>query len=327
MKELRRRPLRLASVGLLGLALLSGATALSAAASAAPKKTLGVVIYASTDPFSRDVGTGAAAVAKAAGWQVDTLDAMNDLPTMTSDIEALVSRKVTAIVVTTVPSTTIVGALAQAKAANIPVISEDGGLAPGIAAAEANVNPQSSGALIRYMFGNMHGTGSLLALTYTPGAPCLQRDNQLFAGLKKYPKIHMTRYELPGTDVPQAGQTAATAFLESHHAGSGNIAVWGCYDDPSIGALAAAKAMSRTDVQFYGYNGSPAALQAIKTKTFTATVYFDPVAVGHTVFSLVQKVLKAGRSWKPQSVSGPYILVTQKNITSFLAAHPGALSS
>ena len=132
MKELRRRPLRLASVGLLGLALLSGATALSAAASAAPKKTLGVVIYTSTDPFSRDVGAGAAAVAKAAGWQVDTLDAMNDLPTMTSDIEALVSRKVTAIVVTTVPSTAIVGALAQAKAANIPVISEDGGWRPAL---------------------------------------------------------------------------------------------------------------------------------------------------------------------------------------------------
>ena len=112
---------------------------------------------------------GAAAVAKAAGWQVDTLDAYEDLPTMTSDIEALVSRKVTAIVVTTVPSTAIVGALAQAKAANIPVISEDGGLAPGIAAAEANVNLQSSGALIRYMFGNIHGTGSLLALTSPRG--------------------------------------------------------------------------------------------------------------------------------------------------------------
>ena len=100
--------------------------------------------------------------------------------------------------------------------------------------------------MIRYMFGNIHGTGSLLALTYTPGAPCLQRDNQLFAGLKKYPKVHMTRYELPGTMSRRPGKR-----LPPHsrvHRAVGNLAGWGCYDDPSVGALAAAKAMGRKDV-------------------------------------------------------------------------------
>ena len=315
----------LITIGLLAQSTFSLAPAGASVSHAAGAKTVGVVLFDSTDAFAREVGQGVQQEASRYGWKVDTLAAAGSVAETNNDIEDLVTRKVDAIVVTTVASTSLTAGLAQAKAANIPVISEDGGLAPGVSAAESNVNDASIGVLINDMFRMMQGKGSLLALTYTPGLPCKLRDDYLFSHLKAYPGIKMTRYELPPSNVPQAGKTAASTFLSAHAAGSGTLAIWGCYDDPTVGALSAVQSANRSGVQLYGYNGSPAALQAIKQGKFTATVYFDPVGIGQAVFGMLQKVMAAGVSWQPKVIPGPYILVDGKNITAFLKVHPGAL--
>jgi ABC-type sugar transport system substrate-binding protein len=287
---------------------------------------VGVVVFVSTNTFDRTVAKGIHDEASKAGWNYKELDSGGSIANVNSNIENLVTAKVDAIIVITAASSSLTAGLAQAKAAGIPVISQDGGLADGVIGNLANVNETSAGAVIDQMISDMKGKGQLLAMTYTPGAPCKLRDDLLLSKLQQNPGIKLTRFELPDNNMVQAAQTATNAWLTAHPASAGDtMAIWGCYDDPALGGTAAAAAANRTVIG-YGYNGGPNALQAMKKGQFQATEYFDPTQIGQNAWKLLSDALAAGSSWQPKSVPGPYVLVTKDTLDSFLATHPTALN-
>ena len=278
---------------LLGLVALLGTSINTASSSSAATKTVGLIIFNGTDAFVQSVAKGVKASAAANGWKVKSVDVAGSIDGANTAIQNFVSAKVNAIITTAVSSSSLKSGLAQATKAKIPVISEDGGLAPGISAAVMNVNDASNASPIQALANAMGGDGKLLAFTYKPGLPCLLRENSLDSVLANYPNIEVTKFALPDNGHSQAAATEAAAWLQTNSSYTGHLAVWACYDDPAVGAIASITAAGKKAL-VYGYNGSPNALQAISDGTMTASVYFDPVAVGKKTFTALLAAVKVG---------------------------------
>ena len=82
--------------------------------------------------------------------------------------------------------------------------------------------------------------------------------------------------------------------MPRHPAGSENLAIWGCWDDPSIGAIGSLRAQGRDDVKVYGINGNAQALENIKNGFMTATAWQDSFTEGYNMVKMLQDIKDAG---------------------------------
>jgi ribose transport system substrate-binding protein len=171
-------------------------------------------------------------------------------------------------------------------------------------------------------FGNK---GSVLALTYHTGILCLYRGKAFDAAMKDEPGIKVTRNEVTIPGQVQDGTKFTAAWLASHPRGSGPLAIWGSWDEPGMGAIAALKQAGRTDVKVYSINGSPQALQAVKDGSMTQIIWQDGATEGKDLFEAAKGATEAGSGWKPKSIDVPGVLVDKNTIDDFLAKHPSAL--
>ena len=143
--------------------------------------------------------------------------------------------------------------------------------------------------------------------------------------LAKHPDIKVTKNEVRIPGYFEDGAQYANAWLASHPAGQENLAIWGCWDDPSIGAIGSLRAQGRDDVEVYGINGNAQALENIKNGHMTATAWQDSFTEGYNMVKMLADIKKAGDAWKPTAAEVPAVLVTQETVGEFLSQHPEAL--
>jgi ribose transport system substrate-binding protein len=308
-----------------GLAACSGGSGSgSGGDSGSGQKTLGIVALVATDALNKAVIDGATEVAKKDGWKVVVTDTQGSVDKANAAMTTFsTTQKVDAIAVMAFLSSALGSGLASAKTANIPVVSWGGELVPGIAAttsAEA-VGKQSVDSLIKD-FGTK---GDVLALTYHTGVLCLYRGKAFDAAMAKQSGIKVTSNEVAIPGQVEDGTNFTSAWLANHPAGSGPLAIWGSWDEPAMGAIAALKQAGRTDVKVYAINGGPQALQAVKDGTLEQVVWQDGVSEGKQLMESAAGALKAGTSWKQKTIDVPGVVVTKDNVDQFLADHPDAL--
>ena len=307
-------------VGLLGAALVFAATATQAMA----KPLLGIVSISATEANNARYIKGAEAAGQQDGWDVSVVDAAGSADQANSAIQNFVERGAGAIIDMVFPYSSIGAGLFAARQANIPVVTWGGGLGSSVAATNGSGAPIAK-PVIEKMVADLGGKGDLLALTYRTGEVCREREVLLDQVLAKYPGIHVTKNEVRIPGYFEDGAQYANAWLASHPAGSGNLAIWGCWDDPAIGAISALRQQSRTDVKVYGVNGNAQAIENIKEGYMTATGWEDSYKEGFEMVKLLSKIKAAGASWKPEAVEVPAVLITQSNVAAFIKAHPDAL--
>jgi ribose transport system substrate-binding protein len=143
--------------------------------------------------------------------------------------------------------------------------------------------------------------------------------------LAAHPDIKVTKNEVRIPGYFQDGAQYATAWLAAHPEGSGNLAVWGCWDDPSIGAISALRQQGRTDVLVYGINGNAQALENIQKGFMTATAWQDSFTEGYNMVGIIDEAIKAGGAWQPKAVEVPAVVVTKDTVDQFLKEHPDAI--
>jgi len=316
--------LALASVAMLGLAGCSAPASEGGSSGQASQKTLGIVALVATDALNAAVIKGATEAAEAAGWTVTVTDTQGSPDKANAAMTAFsTTQKVDAILVSAFASSSIGGGLASAKTAGIPVVSWGGELVDGIVATTSalKVGEDSVDALLAD-FGD---SGDVLALTYHTGVLCLYRGQAFDEAIKKT-DISLVSNEVAIPGQVEDGTNFTAAWLASHPEGSGNYAVWGAWDEPGMGAIAALKQAGRTDVKVYSINGSPAALQAVKDGTMTQIIWQDGYTEGQELFQAVLDSDKAGDSWQPKTIDVPGVLVDSDTIDAFLAEHPDALT-
>jgi ribose transport system substrate-binding protein len=317
--------LTLAAVTSLGLtACTAPANTPPAGSSQKTNKLLGIVTISATDANNARVIKGATAAAKAAGWNVDVVDAAGSADTANSAITNFVSKKAGMIFDLVFPVTSLGTGLSNARAAGIPVASWGGGLASGVVMTTGDGAPFAKPAT-EAMLKDLGKTGSVLALTYRTGQVCRDRETLFDQIIAQHTGIKIQKEEVNIPGFLQDGANYATAWMGSHPAGSGKLAVWGCWEDPTLGAISAIKQSGRTDIKTYGINGSATAIKAVRDGSLTATVYEDAIAEGKTMFTTTEQAIKAGSTWKQKTVNVAGILVDHTTVTKFLAAHPEAL--
>ena len=103
------------------------------------------------------------------------------------------------------------------------------------------------------------------------------------------------------------------------------LAIWGCWDDPAIGAIGSLRAQARDDVKVYGVNGNAQALENIKNGFMTATAWQDSYTEGYNMIKMLPDIQKAGADWQPKAVEVPAVLVTKDTVEKFIADHPDAI--
>jgi ribose transport system substrate-binding protein len=323
-----RRSVLAVSVGI-GLSLVaacsSGSNTTSQSSgsggSGGPQVTVGVVDISATDTATNALVKGFTKASEAKGWKVIETNANGNVDQANSAIQNFVTRKVSAILVTVFATNSLAEGLQAAKAANIPVISHGGGAGAGIS---ADWDGNGGTVVTDAMAKAMGGTGSVLAFTYRPGTPCLEREKSLDAVLKNYPNIKVEKQQIDVNSAPQSGANFTQAWLTRHPQGSGNLAVWGCYDDPALGAVSALRAAGRSDVKVWGFNASKAAQDAIRAGTMSGSLWFNVDASGVQEADTLAKILQSPSGWTAKTFQVPTILVTKSNLDQFLSAHPVA---
>lgn len=298
--------------------------ALSVAPALADPPLVGVVSITATEANNARYISGAQAAAKEIGWTVSVIDAAGSADQANAAIQNFAQRGAAAIVDMVFPFSSIGAGLAAAKTANVPVVTWGGGLGSTVAATNGSGGPMVI-PVDELMLKTMGGKGSVLELTYHTGEVCRNREVQLDETLKSFPDIKVTKDEVRIPGYFEDGAQYANAWLASHPAGKENLAIWGCWDDPAIGAIGSLRAQNRTDVKVYGVNGNAQALENIKKGFMTATAWQDSYTEGYNMMKLLPEIVKAGASWQAKAVEVPAILVTSDTIDKFVADHPAAL--
>jgi ribose transport system substrate-binding protein len=302
----------------------SSGTAAAGSSTSGKKFAIGLVPFALADPGSNQILKGLEAVAKTNGWSYSVIDAQGAPDKAIAAIQNLVQKKVNVIVTTVFPANSLAAGGLAAKAAGIPIASVGSGTGDGV---EANwdVGTQVGKDLGVKVVADTKGIGNLLVLGYSPGLPCRQREAGLDAAIKG------TQFKTTRDEVPIPGQVDASAkfteaWLAAHPESAGPATIWGCLDDFSAGALSAIKQAGRAGVKVYSINGAPAALEAVRAGTLTATDWVNWYGLGEQIGKAVPTVIKNGVNGAPFEGGAPSVLVDSSNVAAFLKQYPQALT-
>lgn len=293
-------------------------------ASAQDKPLVGIVSISATEANNARYIKGAEAAAKELGWEVSVIDAAGSADQANAAIQNFAQRGTTAIIDMVFPFSSIGAGLDAAKSANIPVVTWGGGLGSTVAATNGSGGPMVV-PVNDVMLKAMEGKGSLLVLAYRTGEVCRNREVELDKALTAYPDVKVTKNEVRIPGYFEDGAQYANAWLAAHPAGDEKLAIWGCWDDPAIGAIGSLRAQGRDDVKVYGVNGNAQALENIKNGFMTATAWQDSYTEGYNMIKLLPEIQKAGADWQPKAVEVPAVLVTKETVEKFIADHPDAI--
>jgi ribose transport system substrate-binding protein len=299
------------------LKLVSSALIAFTASSAFAKDNLsiGIVTFSSSDIHTNQMVDTMTAEAKAKGWTVESLNANGDPSQAIAQIKQLVTKRADAIIVTVFDSTGLAAGLQAAADAKIPVLTAGGGMAPGIALAASTGAAQP---LVDLMLKNLGGSGTVLDLSYHPGIPCRERADAFDAAVKANPGLKATTHEITIPGAAESSQAATSAWLSANANAKGPFAIFNCYDDNALGAIAALKQNGRTDVQVYSFNATAPAVQAVKDGTMTGTLGVDLTSAGKLLVDQIPDIIKAADSWQPKSFIPGYTIVTKDNVDQAL---------
>ena len=304
-----------------GLAVAAG---LAAQGHAQDAPLLGIVSISATEANNVRYIQGATAAAEELGWQVNVVDAAGSADQANSAIQNFAQVGAHAIIDMVFPWSSLGAGLAAADQAGIPVVSWGGGLGSTVAATNGSGAPMAI-PVVETMIDQLGDEGALLALTYRTGEVCRDREVVMDEMLADHPGIEVTKNEVRIPGYFEDGAQYANAWLASHPPGSGNLAIWGCWDDPAIGAIGALRQQGRTDVSVYGINGNAQALENIRNGHMTATAWQDSYTEGYQMVMMLEEIVNAGDAWEPVAAEVPAVLVTAETVDAFLAEHPEAI--
>lgn len=312
----------LASISLILAAC--GTPAASAPTSApAEKFVLGIVSITVSDSSNARFITGATEAAKELGWEVNVVDAHGNADEANAAFQNLTQSGANAIIDLVFPVSSLGAGLQATTAAGIPVGTWGGGMGNGIVATNGTGGIQAQ-PIVEQMVKDLGGKGSVLALTYHTGQVCREREEVFDQIVAKYPDIKVSKNEVPIPGYLEAGASFAAAWLAAHPQDSEPLAVWGCWDDPALGAISTLKQQNRTDVKVYGQNGNVDAIVAVKEGYMTATAWAAVEEEGRVMVNTLDEAIKTGNGWTPKAVEVPVVVVNAQTIEQFLTDHPDA---
>jgi ribose transport system substrate-binding protein len=293
-------------------------------ATSSKKYTIGIVSFASSEPTSTLALQGVVAVAKQKGWSVSQIDPNGSESAAIAGMQDFVQKKVDVIITAVFPSSGLLAGALAAKNAGIPVVSLSGGTGTGVQT-QWDAGTLSGKLIVAKMIHDSGGKGALLAYEYNDGLPCVERQAQLNLALKAAHFSSVTTEQVPIPGQVAAGTSFASAWLAKHPSDGEPRTIWGCFDDPVVGAISAIRSAGQKGIFTYGIDASVPALEDVLHGTMTATVFLNAYLGGQELARELPTAIAAGVNAKPKEFSLPAVLVDQQNIKAFLKQYPNVL--
>ncbi len=242
-------------------------------------------------------------------------DGRRDSAKQMADVEDLITRKVSVIVIAPNDAKALAPIGEKAKRAGIPIVTFDRVLAAPedqVAAHIGSDNVEMGRVAARHIAKSLDGKGVVIQIEGTPGASAtVDRKKGFEQEIAKHPGI-----KVAASMVGHYRRHEAMQGMEDAITANPKIDAVYCHNDEmAFGALQALEARNRAKgVILTGMDGSQMAMQAVKEGKLTGTVYY------HHMFpealELAMKVLKGERVPKVTMLETPF--VTKENVDKYL---------
>ncbi|MGF9649135.1 substrate-binding domain-containing protein [Pseudarthrobacter oxydans] len=207
----------------------------------------------------------------------------------------------------------------NARAADIPVVTVDRN--PGDSPGDtfiATDSVASSKRLGEYVIEKTGGKGNLGIIQGQVGTtPELDRDKGFTEAMKSATGIKEVARQASKLWGQEEGFTIAQDMLSAHPELS---VIFARADGMALGAAQAVRGAGRDDIQIYGHDGDPAALQAVLDGTLVATMTQQNQHMGRLAIESAVKLARGEEVPKEQLQEA--ILTTKENAAEFLKTHP-----
>ena len=266
--------------------------------------SVGLAISTLNNPFFVKLAEGAEAAAEEAGVKLITVDAGDDAAKQTSDVEDLISKNVSVLIVNPVDSDAIAPAVKDAVSKGLKVISVDrvvNGVDVDCQIASDNV---AGAEMATEYLAELVGEGAKVAeLQGVPGASATIDRGEGFHNVADE-KLDVVLSQTANFNRAE-GMTVMENILQSASDVKG---VFAHNDEMALGAL---EAVSGKDIQIVGFDATDDAVAAVKDGKMAATVAQQPDKMGETAVNTAISLINGEDVEK--SIPVEVTLVTKEN--------------
>lgn len=275
-------------VGLLVLGLLVGCGSNTPQTKETETTKIGLVISTLNNPFFVTLKDGAEAKAKEIGFELIVLDSQNDPAKELSNIEDLITRKVSAILVNPTDSDSVGNSIKLANDAKIPVITLDRGSNGGEVVTHIASDNVAGGKMAgQYIIDQLGGNGKVVELEGIAGTSAARDRGNGFNESIKGSEIKVVAKQTADFD-----RTKGLNVMENILQAQPEInAVFAHNDEMALGALKAVEASGR-EIMIVGFDATDDAVVAVKEGKMAATVAQQPDKIGSLGIEMADKVIK-----------------------------------
>lgn len=278
------------SVALIGCGTTQSNLENKGAANTSNKITIGFSISTLNNPFFVTLKDGAEKAAKDAGVTLNVVDAQDKTSKQISDIEDLIQKKVSVILINPTDSAAVVSAVESANKANIPVITVDRASNGGkVVAHIASDNVKGGSMAADFIMKALNNTGNIVELQGIAGTSAARDRGKGFHNVVD----GKTGVKVVASQPADFDRAKGLSVMENILQGNKDIkAVFAHNDEMALGALSALQAAGRSNVLVVGFDATDDAVKAVKEGKMAATVAQKPDLIGKTAIETAIKVAK-----------------------------------
>ena len=284
---------------------------------AAPKKKIGIISLYLAAAVPPRIAKEAEKLCKSEGWQPIIVDTKSDKQRLISTCLTWVQQKVDAIFVLFPTVGLLEGEVIPAcNKAGIPIVTISG-WTKGVSFDIAPNEYVASALETSYMVDQLGHEGNIVAMEWLTDQCPRKRISVLHGILENEPRIkliheHVTR--MPG-HIDDCRKAMENLLISKPRSGPEKIhAVWGAWDELSLGAMQAIEAAGRDDIFVVGIDGNLWTFDQIRKpgSLFAATVAIQWEGAAHIFVDQIKRIF-SGRKPSQNQFYIPAYLVTKEN--------------
>ena len=268
--------------------------------------SIGLSVSTQNNPFFVTLVDGAEAAAAKLGVSISVADAGDDVSKQVADIEDLVSKNISVLIVNPVDSDAVTGAVEAAIAKGVRVISVDRAVnGVEIDCQIASDNVLGAELATQYIVDTLGEGIKVAELEGTSGASAaIDRS----AG---FHNVADTKLEVVSSQVANFDRTQGMSVMENMLQANGDIqAVFAANDEMALGAMEAISGAGK-DIMVVGFDATDDAIESIKAGKMAATIAQQPALIGST--AVENAVTLIGGTAIPKSIPVEVTLITKDN--------------
>ncbi len=239
--------------------------------------SIGLSVSTQNNPFFVTLVDGAKAKAKELGVDITVVDAGDDVTKQVSDIEDLVSKDISVLIINPVDSDAVTGAVEAAKAKGVRVISVDRAVnGVEIDCQIASDNVLGAELATQYIVDELGENIKVAELQGTAGASAAIDRGTGFHNIAD------SKLNVVASQVGDFDRTKGMTVMENMLQANPDIqAVFAANDEMALGAVEAISGAGK-DVMVVGFDATDDAIAAIKDGRMAATIAQQPDLIGST---------------------------------------------